>query len=69
MEPFPTVVRQLKFLVMDIDYFTKWVEVEALANIMERNVQNFVWRCIVCRFRIPKVLISDNGKQFDNDSF
>ena len=37
MGPFPTVVRQLKFLVVGIDYFTKWVEVEALATITEKN--------------------------------
>ena len=67
MEPFPTAVRQLKFVVVGIDYFTKWVEAKALANITEKNIQNFVWRCIVCRFGIPRVLISDNGKQFDND--
>ena len=36
--PFPTVVRQLKFLVVGIDYFTKWVEVEALATITEKNL-------------------------------
>ena len=29
----------------------------------------FVRRCIICRFGIPRVLVSDNGKQFDNDSF
>ena len=66
MGPFPT--RQLKFLVVAFYYFTKWVEAEALANITEKNVRSFVWRCIVCRFGIPRVLVSDNGKQFDNDS-
>ena len=40
--PFPTTVRQLKFLVVDIDYFTKWVEAEALAAITERNIRSFV---------------------------
>ena len=69
MGPFPTAVRQQKFLVVGIDYFTKWVEAEALANITEKNIRNFVWRCIICRFGIPRVLVSDNGKQFDNDSF
>ena len=64
-----TAVRQLKFLVVGIDFFTKWVEAEALANITERNIQNFVWRCIVFKFGIPRVLILDNEKQFDNDSF
>jgi len=33
---------QLKFLVVGIDYFTKWVEAEALATITEKNVQSFV---------------------------
>ena len=38
MGPFPTVVRQLKFLVVGINYFTKWVEAETLATITEKNV-------------------------------
>ena len=66
---FLIAVRQLKFLVVGIDYFTKWVEVEALATITEENIRSFVWRCIICRFGIPRVLVSDNGKQFNNDSF
>ena len=45
------------------------METEALANITEKNIWSFAWRCIVCRFRIPRVLVLDNGKQFDNDSF
>ena len=38
MGPFPTTLRQLKFLVVGIDYFTKWVEAEALATITEKNI-------------------------------
>ena len=38
MGPFPTGVRQLKFLVVGIDYFTKWLEAEAPATITERNI-------------------------------
>ena len=69
MRPFPTAIQQLKFLVIDIGYFARWVEAKVLATIIEKNVQGFVWRCIICRFGIPKVLVSDNGKKFDNDSF
>ena len=69
MGPFLTTVRQLKFLVVGIDYFTKWVEAEALATIMEKNVRRFVWRNIICRYGIPRILVSNNGKQFDNESF
>ncbi|XP_065619745.1 uncharacterized protein LOC136063369 [Quercus suber] len=45
--PFPLGVRQMKFLVVGIDYFTKWVEAESLANITQQNVKNFVWKNIV----------------------
>ena len=69
MGPFLIVMRQLKFFIVGIDYFTKWVEAKVLATITEKNVRSFVWRNIVCRYRIPRVLVSDNGKQFDNDFF
>ena len=67
--PFPTALRQLKFLVVGIDYFTKWVEVEPLATITEKSICTFVWRNIICRYGIPRVLVSNNGKQFDNSAF
>ena len=66
MSSFPTAIRQLKFLVVDIDYFTKWVEAEALATITKKNVRSFVWRNIIYRYIILRVLVSDNGRQFDN---
>ena len=69
MGPLPVGRRQLKFLVVGIDYFTKWVEVEPLATITEKNVRGFVWKMIICRFGIPRVFVSDNGQQFDNSPF
>jgi ribonuclease HI len=69
MGPFPVGTKQAKFLVVAIDYFTKWVEAEPLAIISEKNVKSFVWKAVICRFGIPQVLISDNGKQFDNGPF
>ena len=56
-------------LPISIDYFTKWVEVEALATITEAKIQSFVWKNIICRFGIPMTIISDNGRQFDNQGF
>ena len=69
MGPLPQGKRQMKFLLVAIDYFTKWVEAEALATITETKVQNFVWKNIVCRFGIPRTIISDNGRQFDSQAF
>ena len=69
MGHFPIAIRQLKFLVVGIDYFNKLVEAKALATITEKNVRSLVWRNIIYRYGIPRVLISDNGNQFDNNSF
>lgn len=63
VEPFPVPTGQRKFLLVPIDYFSKWVEAELLARIMEREVLNFLWKNIVCRFGIPRRLVSDNGRQ------
>ena len=59
----------MKFLVVGIDYFTKWVEAEPLVKITQQNVKNFVWKSILCRFGVLRVLVSDNGRQFDNTPF
>ena len=67
--PFPFAIRQLKFLVVGIHYFTKWVEAKQLATITEKNVWSFIWESIIYGFGIPRVFVSDNGKQFDNDAF
>jgi len=52
-----------------VDYFTKWAEAEALANIRDVDVKKFVWKNIVTRFGVPDSLISDNGLQFDSKVF
>ena len=60
---------QVKFLLVVIDYFTKWVEAETLATITEARIQSFVWKNIICKFGIPLTIISNNGRQFDNQGF
>ena len=67
--PLPIGKGQCKFIIVAVDYFTKWAEVEPLATITEQKVRNFVWRAIICRFGIPRALVSNNGKQFDNPKF
>ncbi|XP_042415305.1 uncharacterized protein LOC122004494 [Zingiber officinale] len=62
--PFPIVPSQRHFLLVAIDYFSKWVEAEALARITEDVVIQFLWKNILCRFGIPHKLVSDNGRQF-----
>ncbi|KAK3042709.1 hypothetical protein RJ639_000767 [Escallonia herrerae] len=67
--PFLMATGQRRFVIVAIDYFMKCTEVEPLATITEAKCEEFFWKNVVCRFGIPKVLITDNGKQFDNSKF
>ena len=69
MGPFPLRKKQLRFLIVAIDNFTKWVEEEPITTITEAKISSFVWKNIIYRFGVPHVIILDNGKQFDNPKF
>ena len=66
---FPKVAGNKRYLLVDTDYFTKWVEAEPLANIRDVDAKRFVWKNIITRFRIPHTLILDNSFQFDSKTF
>ncbi|GKC05230.1 reverse transcriptase domain-containing protein [Tanacetum coccineum] len=67
--PFPEGPGKVKFLIVAVDYFTKWIEAKAVATIKGNQVKTFVWDNIVCRFGLPGEIISDNGKQFSDNPF
>jgi hypothetical protein len=65
--PFPASTGQAKWIIVEIDYFTKWIEAEALSSISADQVKKFYWRKIICRFGLPKYIVSDNGTQFASE--
>ena len=67
--PFSKAVGNKRFLVVGIDYFTKWIKAKPLANIKNVDVKRLFWKNIVTRFGIPHSLILDNGLQFDSKAF
>ena len=52
-----------------MDYFTKWTEAEPLATITSKKILDFEVKNIICRFGLPRKIVSDNGTQFDSDMF
>ena len=40
--PLPVVVAQKKFLLVAIDYFSKWLDAEAYASIKDKDVSKFI---------------------------
>ncbi|GKV35101.1 hypothetical protein SLEP1_g43414 [Rubroshorea leprosula] len=67
--PFPEAKGRKKFLIVAIDYFTKWIEAELVARITEQKVEEFVKKHIMCQFGMPRVLVTDNGTQFASEAF
>lgn len=61
IRPFPEATGKVKFLVVAIHYYTKWVEAEPLVMVTGKNIIKFFWKQISFRFRIPHTLISDNN--------
>jgi transposase InsO family protein len=67
--PLPPAQGNLKYVVVAVEYFSKWIEAKPLATITSVTVQNIFWQNIVCRFGVPKAITVDNGTQFDAKAF
>ncbi|RDY09241.1 Pol polyprotein, partial [Mucuna pruriens] len=61
---FPIAPGQVKFLIVVVDYFTKWVEAEPVTTISSEWIKHFLWKKIICRFGMPTEIVSDNRTQF-----
>ena len=55
------------FILVAIDYFTKWVKEVSYRVVTKKVVVDFVHDCIVCRFRILDSIITDNGSNLNSD--
>jgi hypothetical protein len=44
-----------------VEYFTKWVEAKALANITVPTIQKFFWQNVICRFGVRRELMLITG--------
>jgi transposase InsO family protein len=66
--PFPRAVGGNRFLFVAIDKFTKWPEATPVVNITQGAAITFL-KLIVCRFRVPSRIITDNGTQFTSRIF
>ncbi|PKA65730.1 hypothetical protein AXF42_Ash013145 [Apostasia shenzhenica] len=64
--PMPTAMRGYKWILVVVDYFTKWIEAKPLTQPTAQNVEKFLWANIVCRYGIPMVIITDNSTPFAN---
>ena len=55
-----------RYIVMVIDYFTKWPIVKALKKATAKAVSKFIYQKIICEHGCPEVLQSDRETHFVN---
>ena len=53
-----------EYILIAIDYFTKWVEATSYASLIVAKVAKFIRSHIICRYGIPHELISNRGVHF-----
>ncbi|GJU32245.1 reverse transcriptase domain-containing protein [Tanacetum coccineum] len=58
--------RENKYILVAVDYLSKWVEVKALPTNNARVVVKFL-KYLFARFRTSRAIISDRGTHFCND--
>lgn len=54
------------FILVVIDYFTKWVEASSYTNVTWQVVTRFIKKEIICRYRVPSKIIIDNANNLNN---
>ncbi|XP_050222430.1 uncharacterized protein LOC126672520 [Mercurialis annua] len=60
----PTASNGHEFIVVAIDYFTRWVEAESYKILGAKQMAEFIETHLICRYGIPHHIVSDNGVRF-----
>jgi hypothetical protein len=57
----PASSKNQRYILVGIDYFTKWIEAVPLPNVDQEAVINFIQNYIIYRYGIPETITTDQG--------
>ena len=61
----PKASNGYEYILMAIDYFTKWVEATTYKSVTQAVVAWFLILSIICRYGVPGDLITNNRKNLN----
>ena len=64
--PLPRSKKGKRYIVVAIDYLTKWPKAKALSQATAEQVAQFIYEDIICRHGCPMKILSDRGTHFNN---
>lgn len=67
--PLPKTERGSQYVLVCADYFTKWTEALPMPDMTARTVATKLYDNIICRFGVPTMIHSDQGRQFESQLF
>ena len=60
----PKALNGHEYILVVIDYFTKWVEATSYSVLKAKHVAQFIKNNIICWYGVPQEIISNNGSHF-----
>lgn len=67
--PFPVSTSGNRYVVIVMDYFSKWPEAYPISNMDAETVADVIVKQWIARFGVPMELHSDQGRNFESDVF
>src|SRR6266542_1892110 len=65
--PLPIIREGNRYIVVAIDYFSRWSEARPLKAANTEMMATFIYEEIICRFGLLRILQSDRGTHFVNE--
>ncbi|XP_061965340.1 uncharacterized protein LOC133689500 [Populus nigra] len=61
----PKASNRHQFILVAIDYFTKWVEASSYVHVTQKVVKCFIEKDLICRYGSPEKIVTDNAQNFN----